>query len=493
MKTPTLAERLSEQFYAWELRGRGWQEFPYPVALEPPFRPFHGYFLPPAHDDGHRPGFLSSFFAPIQGERDLPEIEEPEPAAFETDELPCECIVSLPPEKVVGAESAERFLLSLSGAEFPHAFELVGLPGSLRVQLVSRPPDAGQCRNQLRAFFPDVSIDEEPAGLRETWAGAPGETVLVYFGLAREFMLPLAPFRSFDPDPLLPLFGALSELEEGEAGVVQVLFERAREPWAESVMWAVLSPGGEPLFSDYPELTKLAREKISRPLYAACLRLAAKSATRAGAWRIIRDLAGALTHFGNPGANEFVPLAAEEGGEALMEVFLRKSRRPGMLLGVDELAALVHLPSASVKIPKLLREVRRSKAAPHSPEGVLLGENLHHGRVVPVMLPSDLRLRHLHVIGASGTGKSTLLLDLISQDIASGRGVGVLDPHGDLVDEIMGRIPEERLEDVILFDPSDTGYPVAWNILEAHSELERTLLASDLVGIGASRPLGVTR
>jgi type IV secretion system coupling TraD/TrwB family protein len=483
MTTPTLAERLSEQFYAWELRGRGWQEFPRPVALEPPFRPFSGYFLPPARDDGHRPGFLSSLFASPRHEEETPEIEEPEPAHFLTDEFPRECVVSLPPEKAVGAETAERFLLSLSGAQFPHAFELVGLPGSLHVQLVSRPPDAGHCRNQLRAFFPEVSIDEEPAGLREVWTGSRGESIVVHFGLAREFMLPLASFRSLDPDPLLPLFGALTELEEGEAGLVQVLFERAREPWAESVMHAVLSPGGEPFFADYPELTKLAREKISRPLYAACLRIAAKSGTRSGAWRIIRDLAGALTQFGDPGGNEFVPLAAEEGGEALMEVFLRTSRRPGMLLGVDELAALVHLPSASVKIPKLLREVRRSKAAPHSPEGVLLGENLHHGRVVPVMLPSELRLRHLHVIGASGTGKSTLLLDLISQDIASGRGVGILDPHGDLIEEILGRIPEERQEDVILFDPSDTGQPVAWNILEAHSELERTLLASDLVGI----------
>src|SRR5436853_6414111 len=135
-------------------------------------------------------------------------------------------------------------------------------------------------------------------------------------------------------------------------------------------MHAVLSPGGEPFFADYPELTKLAREKISRPLYAACLRLAVRSGTRAGAWRIIRDLAGALTQFGDPGGTEFVPLAAEESGEALSEVFLRASRRPGMLLGVDELAALVHLPSASVKIPKLWRAVRRSKAAPHSPEGV---------------------------------------------------------------------------------------------------------------------------
>jgi Type IV secretion-system coupling protein DNA-binding domain len=485
MPEPSLAERLTEQFYAWELRGRGWQEFPWPVALEPPFRPFPGYVLPPTQDDGHRPGLLGRLFAPRRPETAIPETLEPEPEIFESGEALIECAVSLPWDAAVKAESAERFLLSLSAAELPLAFEIVGLPESLTVQVVSRAPDQVLLPNQLRAFFPEVGVQPEPEGLRHAWTRGAGETVLVHFGLAREFMLPLASFRSLDPDPLLPLFGALSELEPGEAGLVQILFARVREDWAESVMRAVHSPRGEPFFANYPELTKAAREKISRPLFAACLRVAAKSVDATGAWRIVRDLAGALTHFGNPTGNELLPLATDEGGEAVAEICSRTSRRPGMILGSDELAAFTHLPSASVRVPKLQREIRRSKAAPALSQGagILLGENLHHGRAVPVRLPTDLRLRHLHVIGASGSGKSTLLLDLISQDIDAGLGVGVLDPHGDLVDEIAGRIPEERLGDAILFDPADTEHPIAWNILEAHSELERTLLASDLVGI----------
>jgi len=481
----TLTEHLTEQFYAWELRGRGWQEFPYPVVLEPPFRPFPGYFLPRAEDDGHRPTFLSRLFSPPRREEEVPEIEEPEPESFESDAALVECAVSLPSETAVKAESAERFLLALSAAELPLAFEIVGLPESLKVQVVSRAPDAALLGNQLRAFFPEVSIQAEPEGLRHAWTRSAGETVLVQFGLAREFMLPLTSFRFLDPDPLLPLFGALSELEPGEAGLVQVVFQRMREDWAESVMRAVVTPHGEPFFADYPELTKLAREKISRPLFAACLRVAAKSIDATSAWRIVRDLAGALTHFGAPTGNELLPLATEEGREAMAEIFRRTSRRPGMIVGSDELAGFAHLPSASVRVPKLLREIRRSKAAPALSQGagILLGENLHHGRALPVRLPNDLRLRHLHVIGASGSGKSTLLLDLISQDIEAGRGVALLDPHGDLVDEILGRIPRERLDDAILFDPADAEHPLAWNILEAHSELERTLLASDLVGI----------
>ena len=484
MARRTLAERLTEEFYAWELRGRGWQEFPYPVVLEPPFRPFPGYFLPATSDDGHIATFLSRLLAPPRPAIETPEIEEPEAEAFDSDEPLIECVVSLPSGEAVSPASAEHFLLSLAGAELPLAFEVVGLAEELRAQVVARRRDAGLLGNQLRAFFPEVSIEETSGGLREAWTRSAGETVALHFGLAREFMLPLASFRSLDPDPLLPIFGALAELDPGEVGLLQVLFTRVREGWAESVTRAVHLPHGKPFFADYPELTKQAMEKISRSLFAASLRLAAKSRTASGAWRIIRDLAGALTHFGDPAGNELLPLAGA-GEEAIAEVVNRTSRRPGMILGSDELAGLVHLPSASVKLPKLRREVRRTKAAPvlAAGDGILLGENRHHGRVVPVELPPELRLRHLHIVGASGSGKSTLLLDLITQDIEAGRGVGVLDPHGDLVDEIVGRIPEARLEDTILFDPSDTAHPIAWNILEAHTELERTLLASDLVGI----------
>ena len=101
----------------------------------------------------------------------------------------------------------------------------------------------------------------------------------------------------------------------------------------------------------------------------------------------------------------------------------------------------------------------------------------------PVRFISDQRVRHCHIIGASGTGKSTLLFNLIRQDIENGEGVAVLDPHGDLIDQILGIIPPERIDDVVLVDPSDEEYSVGFNILSAHSDLEKTLLSSDLVSV----------
>jgi excisionase family DNA binding protein len=167
------------------------------------------------------------------------------------------------------------------------------------------------------------------------------------------------------------------------------------------------------------------------------------------------------------------------------DIVTRQSCRSGMILNLDELVSFVHLPSASVRSAKLKREERKTKAPPTLACGntLTLGINHHAGKITPVSLATGQRVRHMHLIGTSGSGKSTLLLQMIMQDIEHGEGIAVLDPHGDLIDQIIGRIPESRIPDVVLIDPSDESYPVGFNILSAHSEVERNLLASDLVSV----------
>ena len=87
------------------------------------------------------------------------------------------------------------------------------------------------------------------------------------------------------------------------------------------------------------------------------------------------------------------------------------------------------------------------------------------------------------LLGGTGTGKSTLFVSLILEDIVAGHGVAVIDPHGDLVDEVLARVPRDRFDDVILFDPSDPEYVVGWNMLSAQSDAEKEMLASDLVAV----------
>ena len=301
------------------------------------------------------------------------------------------------------------------------------------------------------------------------------------FGLAREFMLPLG---SSQVGPLVPLLAALGRVESGEIAVCQVLAVPTAAPWASHALRAVTTSSGEPFFADAPEVTKFAREKCAEPLYATLVRAAA-----CGERRTVEDLllsiGGALGGRSESDQNELTPLVADDLDALIDDILDRTTHRSGMILSLSDLVTLIDLPDASIRSSQLVRPSGRTKAAPalRSASGVVIGVNEHEGAVQEVRLSTEERLRHCYMIGASGTGKSTLLLSMAVQDAVAGNGFAVLDPHGDLIEEIVARIPAERINDVFLFDPADEDYPVGFNILSAHSQLERTLLASDLVAV----------
>jgi Type IV secretion-system coupling protein DNA-binding domain len=143
----------------------------------------------------------------------------------------------------------------------------------------------------------------------------------------------------------------------------------------------------------------------------------------------------------------------------------------------------MQFPNESIISRKIKRNERRSKAVTNLAlsHSLILGENNHQGKIHQVSLSNDQRTKHLHLIGSSGSGKSTLLLNLIKQDLVNNQGLCVIDPHGDLIDEVISNVPDSRLKDVIIFDPSDSEFPIGFNILQANSELEKNLLSSDLV------------
>ncbi len=118
-----------------------------------------------------------------------------------------------------------------------------------------------------------------------------------------------------------------------------------------------------------------------------------------------------------------------------------------------------------------------------NPECTPLGVTNFRGSDVPFgVMPNDRR-RHIYIIGKTGMGKSTLLENMIYDDIIKGRGVGLVDPHGDLAETILRCIPKTRTNDVILFDPSDAKFPIAFNMLEQVEPGLRPIVASGLVGV----------
>ncbi len=488
-------DEITRNFYAWEIRGRGWQVYDYLVSLEPPFRPFMGHReAKRALADESRVETAASSFARwfFKEKKESPRTLglDPMPMAdlypepFEEEDVPLREIGLVLPEKVaVSPGLAEHLLVGLASCLFPLAFEILGLPDALRLQVTCRLPDEDRVAHQLRAFFPEALLVVEGERLQPEWTGLPGSSAVLEFGLAREFMLPLKAPRDFRPDPLLPLYAALSEVRAGEIACLQVLFQPVAMPWGEHVFRAIHTERGEPFFLDAPEFTKVAGEKAAQPLFASVVRLATKARDAERAWSLMRGASGGLLPMAD--WNELLPLSEDEEIDLEGDLLQRTTHRSGMLLGLDELAGLVHPPHESVRLAKLKREVRATKAPPAQVmgEGVTLGTNIHEGRRTLVRLPRDLRMRHVHVVGASGSGKSTLFTQMILDDLERGEGVAVLDPHGDLVDEILSRFPEGREEDLILFDPGDEEVSLGWNMLGARSEIEKTLLASDLVGV----------
>jgi predicted DNA-binding transcriptional regulator AlpA len=491
-------EALTRQFYEWEQRGRGWQVWDRPVVLEPPFRPFYGHFVSaqgPVADDGRKPTFLSHLVSGFWKGRDTgttpvaPLDEgEPSPAYMEDRTALVEVQAVLPPDTKITKDAAGQFLMSLGHVSRPASFEILASSDSILVQLASAPRDERQMREQLQAYFPEALLSERKGYLEAVWdqTGYKG-TAVVEFGLSKEFMRPLRCFERFDPDPLAGMIGAMAALNPDDTALFQVLFAPARHAWPESILRAVTDEAGDPFFVDDPGIVKLATEKTSSPLFAAVIRVAAQSPKSARAWRIAEGLGKSLRQFADAASNELIPLSNDgyDDEQHRDDVVTRRSCRSGLLMNRDELVSLVHLPSASARSAKLKREERKTKAVPSLALGhaMRLGLNHHAGKSVLVSMTAEQRSRHMHLIGASGSGKSTLLLNMIVQDIENGEGLAVLDPHGDLIDQVLSRIPEERIQDVVLLDPSDESYPVGFNILSAHSDLERNLVASDLVSV----------
>lgn len=492
---------LTEAFYRFELRGRGWYGSDQFVMLEPAYEPFSPPpYIPapsgPPRDDGKRLTLFGRLVDQLNGVSSPPQLPD---SARQKKEILAVPVVDaperedwavfdlrVPPEYISRPETSARLLQTLRGAEGPLSFEMVGIGGEVHIQLVAGESDVPHLMESLTGYCPDVTLTPGPDRLIRAYQDDQS-TFVVDFGLSEEFFLPLASAKSFAIDPLISLVGALALAQENEFLCLQVLFEKVRNPWRQAVREAVMGPDGTGIFLDAPDLLKLAYEKTATPLFAVALRVAAQAEQLSAATRLAARVESFLNQFNNIAGNHLIPLTNEQYDDhAHMVAFLlRETYRAGMLLSTDELASIVHVPDASVRQAALARIGGRTKQAPacDAADGLCLGTNVHRGLATSVRVGPGDRLAHMHVVGASGTGKSTFLLGAALADMEAGHGVVVLDPHGDLIDDLLMRIPEDRLSEVILFDPSQADCPVGLNILAADTDAEREHLASDVVGM----------
>ncbi|MFC1621785.1 type IV secretory system conjugative DNA transfer family protein [Patescibacteria group bacterium] len=353
----------------------------------------------------------------------------------------------------------------------------------------------------------------------------------------KEDFFPIKSFRDFEVDPMSATTTVLSQAGADETIALQYLFRPVGDTWqgpghgyVEQVREGTYIEGG-PSFKDNlikgaagqaigiaagvatglfkshdpnkievpikkPEIIKLTQQqelqissvedKLAKMGYEVEIRILSAAPNIQKAEEKLRLVTASLQQFSVTGLNTFATNVAVNKNSYL-EKFKSRLFEPdnSFILNTEELASVFHLPSGAIDTPNISWVYSRKTEPPSNlpkDDCVYIGETVFRSKKVKFGLSEgDDRIRHMYVIGKSGTGKSTLFSSMISQDIAKGYGVGMLDPHGETIESVLQTIPDNRVDDVIYVDPSDTEKPLGINLMQIDDPSQKNLLASGLV------------
>lgn len=227
------------------------------------------------------------------------------------------------------------------------------------------------------------------------------------------------------------------------------------------------------------ELIESIHNKVSQPLFDVSIRIGVQMNDGVSQKDRIKSMRNSLASFNSPG---YQALVTNNGLIAHMtkrlNYYLFSRRLPGFgvgttnLFAASEISDLYHFPfTGTTNTENMVKSLSKVLPAPLSLKNepkldVVLGMNEYHGTKTPIGLTESERERHVYIIGGTGNGKTTLLQYSIVQDMQNGKGIAVIDPHGDLAETILDYVPEKRVKDVIYFNPDDLDYPIGMNLLE---------------------------
>jgi hypothetical protein len=384
------------------------------------------------------------------------------------------------PREVTPEQIMEGFRLLAAAGGQPIVIETVGSAGSVEHRLALPESRGGSVVDQLRAAIPGLSVEARP---QRPPLGA-SHAVELHLTTKRR------PLRTDDMAGLSrALLTALAHLHTSEHLSVQWILGRplaattvphdpqaiGRESWVGALL---LAPFGPPPSAD-AELRTALRTKQSEPGWRAVGRVAVIAKIPSRERQLIRQVLGAIRAAEAPGVRFWVRTARVK-----RVITATAGWRLPLRLNINELAAVSTWPIGVVT--ELPVDAIGSRLVAPSPtisrRGRIVGKASYPGRQRPLALTATDSLRHLHLIGPTGVGKSTLLLNLITQDMAAGRAVVVIEPKSDLIADVLERIPPDRIGDVVLLDPTDTERPVGLNPL-ALGGRSPELVADQLLGL----------
>jgi hypothetical protein len=273
----------------------------------------------------------------------------------------------------------------------------------------------------------------------------------------------------------------LAEVESALLGEVKSLFSLNKKNEAEFE---------EPVGID-SRAVELFRTKTAKDIVEVTIRIVVSAADKGRANQILTEIESAWNQFDTVDANQLV-FTRLKGKQARLGAkafsFRQFDQRKIMPLALDELAILAHFPAKGVQSAHQFKQ-SHSKTAPAPStipdSGTLLGINRHRNVEKEIFISDEDRLRHFYIIGQTGTGKTTLMKNMIVQDIQRGDGVCMIDPHGTDIEDVLGAVPPERADDVIYFDPSNLDNVVGLNMLEYDYDKpeQKTFVVNELFSI----------
>lgn len=290
--------------------------------------------------------------------------------------------------------------------------------------------------------------------------------------------------------------GIISRMEDGEHADVAIRRSTIGGEIFESLRDFVVTatdnnPNKEKKQHHQSDKLELFNKKIASPIVSTNIRLVVSAKSDSRANQILTELELSFHQFQNTKGNQLESkrLRGLDKTRGLKAFSFREFNDARCVpLSLSELATIIHFPSEGVESSPQFKQSR----AKHAPapvdmptQGTLLGENEFRNTKRQIFMTPEDRLRHFYVIGQTGTGKTTLLKNMIVQDIQAGAGVCMIDPHGTDIVDVLSAIPPERMDDVIYFDPSDMKRAIGLNMLEYDERFpeQKTFVVNELFSI----------
>ncbi|MEX0934348.1 MAG: type IV secretion system DNA-binding domain-containing protein, partial [Candidatus Saccharimonadales bacterium] len=452
-------------------------------------------------------------------------------------------LLEVPRENDKAELSAEQLFASLHGILRPRqellregalqehiSFEIVSVDKHIRFFIWTPKHLRNFVEGQVYAQYPSVNIVEVSEDYsRKEFSN---ETYIhsVELGLQNNDVLPIRTFNSFEVDPLGGITAVLSKLEEeGEQGWIQIMARPVEDSWHKRgeafinkmrsgggsgrsfegfigglqklvhdlfiAIWKPPEPGeknngSSELTDQQKAMIQATNDKVAKLGYEVSIRMAHVGNDKNLSRLRIQALVGAFKQFNN-NTNSFRIKKHYYQDEALRRYKSRVFLDKGFILNIEELASLYHLPHANVETPSMIWAQNKTAEPPANiptPQTVdaedlsVIGVTNFRGQHRQFGLKRSDRGRHVYVVGQTGTGKTHLMLLLSLSDIYYDQGFAVIDPHGDLANDILQYIPEDRVKDVVYFNPADTEFPIAFNPLEVTDPSLKGHISSEVVG-----------